>query len=86
MGMRVVPSYVINTMGAFEAKFGYTYHKQPLVYIRYTDDIFIIWQHRMESQLCFIEHLTLCSEHLTFTHEVSRKKVGFLDTWPNGSK
>ena len=75
-----MPSYALDTMGAFAAKFVYTVHKQPFVYLRYIVDIFIMWQHDMESLLCFIEHLNLCSQHLKFTYKVSREKVSFLDT------
>ena len=43
MGSRVAPSYVINTIGASESQFVYTYPKQPLMYLHYLDGIFIIW-------------------------------------------
>ena len=79
MGTRVASNSAINTMGAFESQFVYTYSKQPLVYLQYIDDIFIIWQHGMESLLLFIDHLNNCSDNRKFTHEVSKEKVNFLD-------
>ena len=81
MGTWVAPSFAIHTMGAFESKYIYPYHLKPLVYLHYIDDIFIIWQHRLDSLLTFIEHLNTCSLKLKFTSEVSRDKVTFLDTW-----
>ena len=80
MGTRVAPSYAINTMETFELHFVYTYHKQPLLYLRYIDDIFIIWQHGMESLLLFIEHLNGYSANVKFTYSFSKEKVSFLDT------
>ena len=80
MGTKTAPSYAINTMGAFESKFVYTYHKKCLVYLRYIDDIFIMWTHTREELLEFIEFLNTRTEHFKFTSEISDKEVTFLDT------
>ena len=54
MGTRVARRFAINTMDASESKHMYTYHLQPLVFLQYIDDIFIIWQHGLDSLLTFI--------------------------------
>jgi hypothetical protein len=80
MGTKLAPGYAINSMGKFEQRYVYTYHKQPLLFLRYIDDIFIIWTHGRESLMEFIEYLNQCSESIKFTHEISDKSVPFLDT------
>ena len=45
MGTKLAPGYACNTVGEFERRFVYTYHKQPLVYVRFIDDTFAIWEH-----------------------------------------
>ena len=80
MGTKVALSYAVNFMGAFERKHIYTYHLQPLLYLRYIDDIFIIWQHGETELKTFIEHMNTCSEHIKFTTEMSTEKIAFLDT------
>ena len=71
MGTKAAPGYAINDLGKYEALFVYTYHKQPLLYLRFIDDIFIIWTHGMESLVEFIQHLNGCSDSIKFTHEIS---------------
>ena len=80
MGTKAAPGYAINSMGKFEAKFVYTYPKQPLLYLRFIDDIFIIWTHGRDSLMEFIDHLNNCSDSIKFTHEISDEQISFLDT------
>ena len=80
MGTKVAPSYAVNYMGSFEKKHVYTHPLQPLLYLRYIDDIFIIWQHGETELDIFIEHMNTCSEHIKFTTERSTKEIAFLDT------
>ena len=80
MGTKLAPGYAINFMGTLEDQFVYTYHLQALVYVRYIDDIFIIWQHGEEELNNFISHLNNCSDHIKFTSETSTRSVAFLDT------
>ena len=59
MGTKVAPSFGITYMGASEEKHVYTYRLQPLMYVRYIDDIFIIWQHEEAKLKEFFTHLNL---------------------------
>ena len=80
MGTKVAPSFAITYMGAFEEKHVYTYRLQPLMYIRYIDDIFIIWQHGANELEEFFTHMNSSSEHIKFTTETSTKQIAFLDS------
>ena len=80
MGTKLAPSYAINFMGTFEERHMYSYTLQPLIYLRYIDDIFIIWQHGEEELNKLVSHLNNCSEHIKFTSETSTEAVAFLDT------
>ena len=44
MGTRVAPSLANIHMGKFKDDHVYTYHWQPLIYLQYLDDIFLVWQ------------------------------------------
>ena len=80
MGTRVAVAYAVLALGLFEDRFVYTYHTQPLVYLRYIDDIFICWTKGRESLDLFIEHLNSSMECFNFTQEISSVSVNFLDT------
>ena len=80
MGTKVAPSFAITYMGDFEEKHVYTYRLKPLIYLRYIDDIFIIWQHGDEELEHFFQHMNSCSPHIKFTTETSKETIPFLDT------
>jgi hypothetical protein len=60
MGTRVAPSFANIFMADFEERFVYTYHTKPLIWLRYIDDIFMIWDHDRESLDQFTSHLNNC--------------------------
>ena len=80
MGTKAAPNYAVTTVNHFEQTHVYTYHLQPILWIRYIDDIFSIWQHGEHELNMFIDHLNSCHPTLKFTHECSTKSVNFLDT------
>ena len=80
MGTRVAPSFAINFMGWFEETFAYTYHTQPLIWLRYIDDIILIWTKSRPELDEFIQHLNTRLPSIKFTAEVSQEEVSFLDT------
>ena len=67
-------------MADFEEKHVYTYPKQPLVWLRFIDDIFFIWPHGQLELDAFVEHLNSAHETIKFTCDNSRLSVNFLDT------
>ena len=80
MGTKMAPSYAIKALGKFEVMYVYTYHKQPIIWLRYIDDIFIIWPHGEDELHAFVEHLNNCEDTIKFTLEFSTQSINFLDT------
>ncbi len=80
MGTKSVVGYANNALGTFEEDHVYTYMLQPLIYLRFIDDIFFVWTHGAEKLNEFIEHLNSCTSFFRFTKEVSNTMVTFLDT------
>ena len=57
MGIKMAPSYASLFMGNFEKHILSQYHQYPLVWLRFLDDIFLIWQYSEKELLDFIEYL-----------------------------
>jgi hypothetical protein len=51
----------------------------PYLYLRFLDDIFLIWLHNRESLVDFFSELNLINPNLKFTFEISDKSVNYLD-------
>jgi peptide-methionine (R)-S-oxide reductase len=80
MGTRVAPSFANIFMADFEERYVYNYHTQPLVWLRYIDDIFMVWNHNRESLDSFLKYLNECHHSIKFTSEISDSQINFLDT------
>jgi peptide-methionine (R)-S-oxide reductase len=80
MGTRVAPSFANIFMADFEEKYVYTYHTQPKIWLRYIDDIFMIWDHDKAELEAFLNHLNQCHHSIKFTSEISEETISFLDT------
>jgi len=82
MGTRAAPSFANVYMGQLGDKF--VYQKERLKYIidwvRFIDDIFLIWKGSKDSLTAFIGYLNVVVPLITFTHEISCSSVNFLDT------
>ena len=79
MGTRLAPSYANLFMGQLEEKFLKNAPYKPKLYLRYIDDIFLIFtgsQSELDEFINFMKHRTI-----KFTAEYSKEKVCFLDTW-----
>ncbi|WP_171480033.1 hypothetical protein, partial [Acinetobacter baumannii] len=63
----------------FEEQALNSYHLKPWVWWRYIDDIFLIWEHREESLMEFIEYLNGIHPSIKFTYKFSRESIEFLD-------
>ena len=79
MGTKLAPSFANIFMGWFEDNFVYTYKLKPLVWKRYIDDVFMIWQHGDTELKDFIAHLNTRHDTIKFTEESSRSSINFLD-------
>lgn len=80
MGTKCAPSYAILFMDKLERDFMSTRNLIPLVWWRYIDDIFMIWQHSREELCSFLDALNGFHETIKFTAEISETSVNFLDT------
>jgi hypothetical protein len=80
MGTKVAPSFANLFMAMFEEKHVYSYPTRPSLWLRYIDDIFLIWEHSREELDKFLDHLNTCHPTIKFTHEISPTSVNFLDT------
>ena len=50
-----------------------------MIWWRYIDDIFFIWEHDEESLRVFIDQINLFHLTIKFTAEYSKEEVNFLD-------
>ena len=79
MGTKVAPSFANTYMGWFENQHVYTYPLQPLIWVRFIDDIFQIWTHGVEEFKKFEHHLNHCVDSIKFETDISSESVHFLD-------
>ena len=79
MGTHMAPSFANLFMGKLEQNFLSNQERQPLVWWRYTDDIFTIWTHGEPALQEFLESLNKYHTTIKFTATWSTKEVPFLD-------
>ena len=80
MGTRVAPTYANLFMRSLELEILEKSIKKPLVWYRYIDDIFFIWEHGEESLSEWIKYLNKYHKSIKFTAECSKSEISFLDT------
>ena len=79
MGTKVAPAYANTFMGWYEETHVYTYPKQLLLWKRFIDDIFMIWQYNDTELDVFIQFLNSRMNSIKFEAENSKEAVHFLD-------
>ena len=83
IGTKMAPNYAILFMSDLEEKIldSAPNNLKPLVWWRYIDDIFFLWQHGEESLKLFFDHLNSDETHksVKFTFEYSDTTINFLD-------
>ena len=80
MGTALAPNYANLFMDRFETKALENWPLKQLLWIRFIDDIFCLWQHGTEQLNKFVKYLNEIHETIKFTHEVSDSHIAFLDT------
>ncbi|CAJ0944339.1 unnamed protein product [Ranitomeya imitator] len=83
MGSNVALAYANLYMDHFEREYVYanpTFQQNALVWYRYIDDIFCIWQGNHTSLQGFFEAINTTRPELTFTLTYHNSEVTFLDT------
>ena len=79
IGTKFAPPYAILYMADLEEKLLEIFEKKPMIWWRYIDDIFFIWEHGEESLRDFIDQVNLFHPTIKFTAEYSKEEVNFLD-------
>ena len=79
IGTNFAPSYSCIFMDDLETKFLQSQSLPPLVWFRYTDDIFYIWTHGNNKLEKFLDDLNSFDNNVTFTHDSSKDNAIFLD-------
>lgn len=79
MGTCMAPSYANIFMGALEKKLLDAWPDQPRIWLRYIDDIFLIWTHGLTKLNEFIAHANTFHPTIRFTNTTSTTHIPFLD-------
>ena len=80
MGRKYSPSYADIYLAHWEeAAFKKLTHK-PLLYFRYLDDVFGLWNHTQEQFQTFLDTLNSHHPRITLKHNIQQHTVEFLDT------
>ena len=79
MGTKLALSFANLFMGYFEERFVSPYRKQPFLWKRFIDDIFIIWTYCPEELSKFVTNINSVHETIKFTCEHSVQSVDILD-------
>ena len=81
MGTKCAPTYANIFMGDFEEKYIYPFLGQcSTLYLRFIDDIFMIWNGSQDELNTFIETLNQQHNTIKFDIKTSTKEIDFLDT------
>ena len=80
MGTALAPNYTNLFMDRFETNALKNWPIKPLLWLRFIDDIFMIWTHGQNELNKFIEYLKGIHPKIKFTSETSESSVNFLDT------
>ena len=90
MGTSMAVNFANLFMAKFEEDLLHTYktkyNMEPVIWLRFIDDVFFIWNQSEESLQHFLEHCNnfaseqSMSSTIKFTYSYSRKSVNFLDT------
>ena len=81
MGTKAAPPYASLFLGSFEEKHIFSKFSRLLtIFVRFLDDIFLIWEHGEEELHRFFKHLNSVHPTIKFTYEFSKTEINFLDT------
>ena len=80
MGTATAPNYANLFMDRFETKALANWPLKPLLWLRFIDDIWMVWTHGEDQLNEFITYLNSIHPTIKFTHESSLTHINFLDT------
>ena len=79
MGTKLAPALATIYIGDLEELFIESRTLKPDLWVRYIDDVFMIWSHPLSEFEAFLEDLNKTRERIRFTAEVSSHSCNFLD-------
>ena len=79
MGSRVSPNYANLFMGDFEKRAIESFPVKPLLFLRFIDDIFVLWSGSEASLQQFFVHFNSMHDQIKFSCNYSSTSVNFLD-------
>ena len=79
METRLAPAMTTIVVGDLEEPYLDRCTKQPLLWVRYIDDVFMVWAHSREDLLEFVSGLNRMAPRITFTYTLSKTSVDFLN-------
>ncbi|XP_064472509.1 uncharacterized protein LOC135386983 [Ornithodoros turicata] len=79
MGTKMAPNYANIFMGALEEEFLSKRVKEPTLYKRFLDDIFMVCPHSEDDLISFIGDFNQAHPAIKFTHSYSAFSINFLD-------
>ena len=80
MGSRMAPNYAIIFMHYLETSFLSNYPKQPMIWLRFIDDIFMILKDGKLELDKFLAALNSHHQKIKFTYTIDQDEIPFLDT------
>ena len=73
MGSSIAPAYASLFMGKFEMDFMKICSEKPTLWLRFLDDIFMVWTHSLDKLHEFIKCLNNFHPYIKFTYDISRQ-------------
>ena len=79
MGKKFAPSYANIFMAEWETEALNKSYLKPSMYLRYLDDIFILWDHGIEQFNTFFEILNTHNPAVKLTKRIEKQSIDYLD-------
>ena len=83
IGTKMAPPYAIIFMGNLEEQILQDCSFKPLVWRRYINDIFLLWQHVEEKLKEFLDILNRYHPSIKINSKYSRERIYFFRCWDN---
>ena len=80
MGTKMAPNYAIIFMHYLETNLLNQATFKPTIWLRFIDDIFMIWPHGIQKLKLFMDLLNNYHSTIKFSYEHSQQEIPFLDT------
>ena len=79
MGTKLAPALATIFIGQLEETFLSSRALKPEIWLRYIDDIFLVWAHPLNDFHMFLAEINGIQERIRFTAEISQQACHFLD-------